>query len=271
MGDVATFRNAGSQGATETTRVDGPIGVEDLESKPSTTGQAGQVVAEPGSEAGKLLLLDDLDREPGSLLNASRWQVITKRALDIVGALAGLVILSPVFLTVSAMILLHSGRPIFFVQTRAGKDGRPFKFVKFRTMKRNAEAERHLVIDLNEADGPIFKIKNDPRITPVGKILRKYSLDELPQLHHVLMGHMSLVGPRPPLESEVASYTRWERQRLRVKPGLTCKWQVSGRSDLGFRSWVELDIEYIRDWNLRTDLKLLLQTLPAVVSARGAY
>lgn len=206
-----------------------------------------------------------------SLLNAARWQLAVKRLMDVIGAIVGLVILSPLYLGITLAILLTSGRPVFYEHIRVGRDGKPFRFIKFRTMTRNAEQERHLVIDLNEADGPVFKIRNDPRVTPLGRVLRRYSLDELPQLLHVLTGEMSLVGPRPPLPDEVKLYSDRELQRLTVKPGLTCSWQVSGRSDVEFRAWVDLDVEYIQNWNLRSDIKLILKTIPAVFTGRGAY
>ena len=216
-------------------------------------------------------LVERLESDPSSLLNAARWQLAAKRLMDLAGAIVGFVVFSPLYLALTIVILVTSGRPVFFHQPRVGKDGELFNFVKFRTMTRNADADRHLVIGLNEADGPVFKIRNDPRITPLGRFLRRYSLDELPQLAQVLTGEMSLVGPRPPLPDEVSRYSTREWQRLRVKPGLTCKWQVSGRSDLGFGSWVDLDIEYIQEWNLRSDIKLLLETIPAILTARGAY
>jgi lipopolysaccharide/colanic/teichoic acid biosynthesis glycosyltransferase len=206
-----------------------------------------------------------------SLIKAAPWQLAVKRLMDVISAIVGLVVFSPLYLGITIAILVSSGRPVFFHQDRVGRDGRPFRFLKFRTMTRNADEERHLVIDLNEADGPIFKIRDDPRVTPLGRVLRRYSLDELPQLLHVLTGQMSLVGPRPPLPDEVKLYTNRELQRLTVKPGLTCTWQVSGRSDVGFGTWVDLDLEYIQHWNLRSDIKLILKTIPAVLSARGAY
>lgn len=205
------------------------------------------------------------------LLGARRWQLVAKRALDLVAAGLLVVLSSPVFLGAALLVKLSSRGPVFFAQERIGRGGRAFRFLKFRTMCRDAAAHRGELNDQNEADGPVFKIRHDPRITRVGRVLRKLSIDELPQLLHVLSGEMSLVGPRPPLPGEVAAYSQWESQRLLVKPGLTCIWQVSGRSDLDFHTWVTMDIEYIRDWSLWLDLKLLVRTVPAVLSGHGAY
>jgi len=206
------------------------------------------------------------------LLGASGWERAVKRLLDVaVGALV-LTLLSPVLLSVALMVRLSSRGPVFYASGRVGCRGRRFRFLKFRTMCWDAEARRRELDDQNEVpDGVVFKIRRDPRITRVGRVLRKLSIDELPQLVHVLSGKMSLVGPRPPLPEEVAAYGAWEAQRLLVKPGLTCIWQVSGRSDLDFRTWVTMDIEYIRDWSLWLDLKLLARTVPAVLSGHGAY
>ena len=166
---------------------------------------------------------------------------------------------------------MTSPGPPIFRQTRVGIDGRRFSFYKFRSMRVTAEQERDQLVDLNERGGPIFKIKDDPRITKVGWLTRRSSIDELPQLWNVLRGDMSLVGPRPPLPAEVEQYSAWEDQRLRVKPGITCIWQVSGRSDLDFETWVAMDIEYIERWRLWLDIVLLAKTIPAVLSGRGAY
>ncbi len=206
---------------------------------------------------------------PGAL--HPEWKLAVKRAIDIIGSLLLLALFTPVLVLASLAILSTSRGHVLFVQERLGRDGRPFRMLKFRSMYRDAEARRAELADLNECTGPVFKVRKDPRITPVGRVLRKLSLDELPQLFNVLRGDMSLVGPRPPLPDEYAVYGPRERQRLAVKPGLTCTWQVSGRSDLSFDTWMEMDLAYIQDWSLGLDLKLLLLTIPAVLSGRGAY
>ena len=201
--------------------------------------------------------------------NRTSAYIIAKRLLDIVGGLAVLVLFSPIMLvTLVALLITTRGRPIF-VQERVGLCGRRFPMFKFRTMKLNAASLQHLV--QNEKDGPIFKNRHDPRITRIGQFLRKTSIDEMPQLFNVLLGHMSLVGPRPPVPKEVAQYKPWQLQRLAVKPGLTCLWQVSGRCEVGFEDWVRMDIWYVRNQNLFTDLLLLVRTPLAVLSRRGAF
>jgi exopolysaccharide biosynthesis polyprenyl glycosylphosphotransferase len=197
--------------------------------------------------------------------------LFAKRALDIVGSLAAILLASPFMLAAAIAIKLDSPGPVLFWQYRLGKDGRPFRFYKFRSMTARAPDIRDTLLEANEATGPVFKIRRDPRITRVGRVIRRYSIDELPQLFHVLTGAMSLVGPRPPIPAEVEQYEPWQTERLAVKPGLTCIWQVSGRSDIGFDDWVRLDIQYVRSRSLWLDLKLLLLTIPAVVTARGAY
>ena len=196
---------------------------------------------------------------------------VIKRAMDLGGAGVGLVLMSPIFLLAAVAIKLDSPGPVFYCQTRLGKNGRPFPMLKLRSMVQDAHAGQSALATANHMDGPVFKIRTDPRMTRVGKFLRKASLDELPQLWNVLHGEMTLVGPRPPIPEEVANYEPWQRERLAVKPGLTCIWQVSGRSDIGFDDWVKLDIEYIRHQSLGLDLKLLLLTIPAVITGRGAY
>ena len=210
-------------------------------------------------------------RPTEGLLGASLLERAAKRLLDVTFSALAIAVLSPVLVAAAVMVAWSSPGPVFYAQDRVGCRGRRFRFLKFRTMCRDAEARRDELVDLNEVDGPVFKIRRDPRITTVGRVLRKLSLDELPQFFHVLSGKMSLVGPRPPLPHEVAAYNAWEAQRLLVKPGLTCIWQVSGRSELDFGTWVRMDIDYIRRWSLWFDLKLLLRTVPAVLSGRGAY
>ncbi len=194
-----------------------------------------------------------------------------KRALDVVVASCALLLSLPLMAIAALIIKLDSPGPVFFRQTRLGKDGRPFVMLKLRSMTRDATDLRAAVAAGNEMVGPVFKIRADPRVTRVGKFLRKASLDELPQLWHVLLGEMSLVGPRPPIPDEVARYEPWQRERLAVKPGLTCTWQVGGRSDIPFERWVQMDIDYVRKRRLLLDLKILLQTIPAVLTGRGAY
>lgn len=196
---------------------------------------------------------------------------LAKRVLDVVVASVALVLLAPVMLLIAIAIKLDSPGPVLFKQIRIGKGGKPFWFIKFRSMVKNAEQMKQELLSRNEVrGGTAFKIRNDPRVTRVGRFLRRYSLDELPQLLHVLRGEMSLVGPRPPLPAEVAKYGEWEMRRLSVTPGLTCLWQISGRSDIGFREWVELDHIYIDTMSFWTDLKILLFTIPAVLSGKGA-
>ena len=193
-----------------------------------------------------------------------------KRTLDV--ALSSLILLLalPIVCCVAVAIRLTTGGSILFRQTRCGLNGRRFTLYKFRTMTEDAEERLAELQHLNEMDGPVFKVRDDPRVTPVGRVLRKFSLDELPQLWNVLRGDMSLVGPRPPIPEEVARYERWQRRRLSMKPGLTCLWQVNGRNELDFGSWMELDLEYIDSWSLSLDLKILLKTIPVVLSGRGA-
>ncbi|HPF14264.1 MAG: sugar transferase [Planctomycetes bacterium] len=195
-----------------------------------------------------------------------------RRLVDILVAGTAIVLLSPVYLLAALAIKLTTPGPIIFVQQRAGRGGVPFPFYKFRSMYIDAEARKAALTDKNEHDsGPIFKMKNDPRITPVGKWLRKTSIDELPQLFNVLKGDMTLIGPRPPTLDEVAKYDLWQRKRLDLTGGITCIWQVSGRSEIKFNEWVRMDIEYQRKRSFWFDVKLLMKTLGAVVSGRGAY
>lgn len=197
--------------------------------------------------------------------------VVCKRAIDIFISVTAILLLSPVILVAALAVKFYDGGPVLFSQVRVGKKGQEFRCLKFRSMIVNAEAIRNTLIDQNEhSDQRTFKIMNDPRVTPPGRILRRFSVDELPQLINVLRGEMSIVGPRPPLPSEVALYSEYDAQRLAVKPGLTCIWQVSGRSRLAFPNQVKLDIEYIRRRSLLTDLAIILKTFPAVLSGDGA-
>jgi exopolysaccharide biosynthesis polyprenyl glycosylphosphotransferase len=199
------------------------------------------------------------------------WQGYVKRAVDLAGSLAGILLLLPLWLVIIALIKLDSRGPVFYRQERLGKDGRPFKIFKFRSMVVGADEMLPELANFNEMDGPIFKIKKDPRVTRVGRLLRKFSLDEFPQLLNVFLGDMSLVGPRPPIPAEVEKYERWQTKRLTVPQGVTGLWQVSGRNLLTFEEMVRLDIYYIENWSLWLDLKILLKTIPVVVLMRGAY
>jgi exopolysaccharide biosynthesis polyprenyl glycosylphosphotransferase len=200
------------------------------------------------------------------------WTLLVKRTVDFLGALAGLVALAPVLLATAMAIKLTSPGPAIFSQARCGKHGRPFRMYKFRSMYSDAEQRRHELETYNQMSGPVFKFDNDPRITPLGRILRKYSIDELPQLVNVLLGHMSLVGPRPLPTYEVENFANTaQRRRLSVKPGLTCLWQISGRNRVrDFETWVKLDLEYIDNWSIWLDFRILLHTVPAVLLADGA-
>lgn len=196
---------------------------------------------------------------------------VVKRLMDFFGALLLILLLSPVFLVVMLLVKAHDRGPIFYRSTRIGLCGKPFGFWKFRTMVVNADRLLNDLQQQNEKDGPIFKMKNDPRVTPIGRTLRRLSLDELPQLFSVLMGEMSLVGPRPPLPHEVLQYRDQDLERLRVKPGITCYWQVMGRSNLSFEEWMELDRRYIREMSVWLDIELLLKTPSAVLKSSGSY
>lgn len=200
-----------------------------------------------------------------------RWQVATKRALDIAGALAGLTVTSPLLVAATLAIKLSSPGPVLYRWKIAGQYGRPLTSYKLRTMVVNADALKAQLLAQNEMRGPVFKLRRDPRVTRIGRILRKTSIDELPQLVSVLKGELSLVGPRPPLQTEYAQFSTVQRQKLAVKPGLTCLWQISGRNQIAdFDAWLALDLEYIQRWNLLLDLEILLKTVPAVLRGAGA-
>lgn len=246
-----------------------------------------QRVADTCEEVGVTFTMDanflGLSIAQAEVQEFSGWPVLTfsstpvdedalaiKRGIDILGALFALLISSPLLLLIAILIKLEDGGPIFFSQQRSGLFGRPFSMHKFRSMVVDAEAQKARLSGKNQAGDVVFKMDNDPRITRIGHFIRKTSLDEFPQFWNVLVGEMSLVGPRPPIPTEVTRYQRWQMRRLSMKPGITCIWQVSGRSNIPFEEWMRLDLEYIDNWSLFLDLKLLLLTLPAVVTGRGA-
>lgn len=201
-----------------------------------------------------------------------RSSVFFKRFMDIILSVFAVILGSPVFLITALLVKITSPGPIIFSQVRVGKFGRHFKFYKFRSMYIDAEARKAELMKHNESgDGVIFKMKRDPRITPIGRFIRKFSIDELPQLFNVIFGDMSLVGPRPPLPSEVRTYTLEERKRLNITPGITCLWQVSGRSELPFSKQIALDKEYIASKSAWKDFLILLKTIPAILTGKGAW
>ena len=200
------------------------------------------------------------------------WPIVAKRAFDILISFLLIIILAPVYLCVAVLIKLTSTGPIFFIQERIGLNKRRFRLIKFRTMVPGAEQQQAQLESLNEARGPAFKIKNDPRVTPLGRFLRRTSLDEIPQLFNVLQGDMSLVGPRPLPVRDYNGFNRdWHRRRFSVRPGISCLWQISGRSNLSFAKWMRLDMEYIDHWTFWLDLRILALTLPAIIKRQGAY
>jgi exopolysaccharide biosynthesis polyprenyl glycosylphosphotransferase len=203
--------------------------------------------------------------------NSKEFQLFIKRAMDIVLSGLGIILLSPLLLIVSILIKLTSSGPVLFKQRRIGLNGREFVFIKFRSMYDGTDRKLSELVALNEMEGPIFKIKKDPRVTPVGRILRKFSIDELPQFFNVFVGHMSLIGPRPPLPKEVEQYKSWQRRRLSMRPGLSCLWQIRGRNNIDFDEWMKLDLEYLDNWSLWLDFKILIKTIPVVLFGIGAY
>jgi exopolysaccharide biosynthesis polyprenyl glycosylphosphotransferase len=221
----------------------------------------------PPPRAGRFDSLGTLSFAP---VHHGEIELAVKRAIDIVGATAGLLISAPIIAVAALAIRIDSKGPVFFTQVRCGRNGRRFDMPKLRTMDVDAESRKIELMHLNEMDGPVFKIRDDPRITRVGHFLRTWSLDELPQFFSVLVGDMSLVGPRPPTPDEVAQYNGSERRRLSMRPGLTCRWQVNGRNDVCFEEWMKLDLEYIDEWSLTEDFRILAKTIPQVVLARGA-
>jgi exopolysaccharide biosynthesis polyprenyl glycosylphosphotransferase len=201
----------------------------------------------------------------------SGTQAAAKRVFDLLLGGVALLVTLPLWAALAVVIKLTSSGSVLFRQQRVGRRGRPFTILKFRTMRRDADRMREGLLDLNEADGPLFKLRDDPRVTRVGRWLRRWSLDELPQLVNVVRGEMSLVGPRPPLPEEVREYEEWQFDRLEVQPGITGLWQVSGRSDLSFDEYVRLDLFYIENWSLAYDLFIVAKTVPKLFSRRGAY
>ena len=199
-----------------------------------------------------------LDRECN---NESIFYIFFKRLIDLFGSVIGLIVLSPIILVVSLLIKFESKGPVIFSQDRIGKNEKVFKMYKFRSMVVNAEELKEKLKEQNEMSGPMFKMKEDPRVTRIGKFIRKTSIDELPQLINILKGDMSLVGPRPSLPKEVEQFEDWMMERLEVKPGLTCYWQVSGRNNIDFEDWMKLDIKYVREKNTLTDIKLIFKTV----------
>ena len=211
-----------------------------------------------------------LEIESKSSVEFSLYEVI-KRLIDIVCSFLGVLILSPLFVIIAIIIKTTSKGPVFFSQKRVGKDGKEFDMYKFRSMVVNAEELKEKLAAQNEMSGPMFKMKDDPRVTKVGKFIRKTSIDELPQLWNVLKGDMSLVGPRPSLPKEVAQFEDWMYKRLEVKPGLTCYWQVSGRNNIDFEDWMKLDCKYVDEKNTWVDIKLIFKTVGVLFGDKNAH
>ncbi len=229
-------------------------------------------------EIERLMLLNKKRNQLQMRLKISVWEwtvsfaKFLKTALDFLASLILLILLSPIFILTALIIYFTDPGPVFYTAPRVGLNGITFGFIKFRSMYVNADKMKDKLIEQNESkDGVIFKMKNDPRVTSIGRIIRRFSIDELPQLINVLVGDMSLVGPRPPLPREVLEYTLEDRKRLHVKPGITCLWQIGGRSDIPFQQQVQLDMRYIRSQSFWNDVMILLKTIPAVIGGKGAY
>jgi exopolysaccharide biosynthesis polyprenyl glycosylphosphotransferase len=220
------------------------------------------------------LIMERLQIEEQEIIQIERKEnnlyEVSKRALDVIASFLGLVILSPILLIVAILIKLESKGPAIFSQSRIGLNGKEFKMYKFRSMVQNAEELKEKLAKQNEMSGPMFKIKNDPRVTKVGKFIRKTSIDELPQLLNILKGDMTLVGPRPSLPREVEKFESWMLKRLEVKPGLTCYWQVSGRNNIDFYDWMKLDLKYVNDMSFWLDIKLIFKTVAVLFGDKNA-
>lgn len=212
----------------------------------------------------------NVERPEILIVRSDSTYLLFKRLLDIICSLSAIIILSPILIAVAILIKLDSNGPVFFIQERCGKGGKRFKMLKFRSMVDNAEGLLKVLKDKNEQTGPVFKIKDDPRVTKIGRFIRRTSIDELPQLFNILKGDMSIVGPRPPIVNEVAKYNEYQKLRLTVKPGLTCYWQVMGRDKIGFDEWVDLDIKYIQERNFWLDLKLIFKTFKVFLGDENA-
>ena len=233
-----------------------------------------EIVQYPDQSISSLMHNDELDTPADTSTTASMFfsaRLPTwKRAIDIVGASIALTLSAPALLVAALLIKMSSNGTIFFTQERTGQAGKPFMIRKLRTMKMGAEQDVHALRSMSDQDGPAFKLKKDPRVFPVGSVLRKLSIDELPQFWNVLMGEMSLVGPRPLPTHETRELTLWQRERLDAKPGITGPWQVSGRNNIPFDTWMRMDVDYVRNTSLLSDLRILLVTIPAVLLCRGA-
>jgi exopolysaccharide biosynthesis polyprenyl glycosylphosphotransferase len=220
------------------------------------------------------LIMERLQIEEQEIIQIERKEStlykVSKRALDVIASFLGLVILSPILSIVAILIKLESKGPAIFAQSRIGLNGKEFKMYKFRSMVQNAEELKEKLAKQNEMSGPMFKIKNDPRVTKVGKFIRKTSIDELPQLLNILKGDMTLVGPRPSLPREVEKFESWMLKRLEVKPGLTCYWQVSGRNNIDFYEWMKLDLKYVNDMSFWLDIKLIFKTVAVLFGDKNA-
>lgn len=227
----------------------------------------------PGSKDWDIFLrfLGGSMSEVSAEVKSNYYYEFFKRSIDVICSIMGLIALSPIFLIVSILIRLESKGEIIFKQKRVGLNGEEFEIYKFRSMVANAEELKEKLAEENEMSGPMFKMKDDPRITKVGKFIRKTSIDELPQLINVVKGEMSLVGPRPSLPKEVAEFEEWMNERLLVKPGLTCYWQVSGRNNVDFEDWMKLDIKYVRERNFWLDIKLILKTILVLFGDENAH